>query len=120
MAAHRKYDLLEGIVQAINESGWNALYVGDIHDHPFLLRVYNERESHLIRVYIWNLTHGGGQARPEDEYRIQITGVTRFEQRPDEKTLILGWWGPVGVYAGFDFNKHNGQLGASLPYKSEK
>lgn len=48
-----------------------------------------------------------------DEYRIQITGVTRFEQREGEKTLILGWWEQVGVFAGFDFNHHNGRLGAS-------
>jgi putative restriction endonuclease len=27
--------------------------------------------------------------------------------------LILGWWEKIGVFAGFDFNKHNGNLGAS-------
>src|SRR5687767_4019691 len=112
-ANHRKYDLLDNIVIAINESGWNVLYVGDTAHHPFLLKVYNETESHLVRIYIWNLTHGGGAARPVDEYRIQITGVDRFEQQQGEKTLILGWWEPVGVFAGFDFNKHNGRLGAS-------
>jgi putative restriction endonuclease len=51
--------------------------------------------------------------RPADEYRIQITGVSRFEQRTNEKTLILGWWDSVGVYAGFDFQKHAGKLGYS-------
>ena len=112
-ARHRKFDLLDNIVQAINESGFNVLYVGDINDHPFLLKIYNDTESYLLRIYIWNLTHGGGAARPADEYRIQITGVTRFEQRAGEKTLILGWWGQVGVFAGFDFNHHNGRLGAS-------
>lgn len=112
-ANHRKYELLDNIVQAINESGWNVLYAGDTSQHPFLLKIYKDEESFLTRIYIWNLTHGGGAARPVDEYRIQITGVERFEQRAGEKTLILGWWEQVGVFAGFDFNKHNGRLGAS-------
>lgn len=112
-ANHRKYELLDNVVQAINESGWNVLYAGDTSQHPFLLKVYREDESYLLRIYVWNLTHGGGAARAADEYRIQITGIERFEQREGEKTLILGWWEQVGVFAGFDFNKHNGRLGAS-------
>lgn len=63
-AKHRKFDLLDNIVQAINESGFNVLYVGDIRDHPFVLKIYNDSESYLLRIYIWNLTHGGGAARP--------------------------------------------------------
>lgn len=113
MARHRKYDLLDVIVQSINDSGWNVLYVGDISQHPFLLKIYNNEESYLLRIYIWNLTHGGGAARPKDEYRIQITGADKFEQKTDEKTLILGWWADVGVFAGFDFTKHTGKLGFS-------
>lgn len=113
MARHRKFDLLNNLVQAVNESGFNVLYVSDTDDHPFLLKIYNDHESYLLLIYIWNLTHGGGAARPADEYRIQITGVNRFEQRQGEKTLILGWWDQVGVFAGFDFNHHNGRLGAS-------
>lgn len=110
---HRKFDLLDNIVQAVNESGFNVLYVGDTDNHPFLLKIYTKNESHLLRIYIWNLTHGGGKARPVDEYRIQITGVTLFERRKGEKTLILGWWEQVGVFAGFDFGHHNKPLGAS-------
>lgn len=59
------------------------------------------------------MTHGGGSARPTDEYRIQITGVSRFEPEPDGKTLILGWWAEVGIFSGFDYRKHAGPLGAS-------
>jgi len=62
---------------------------------------------------VWNLTHGGGKARPTDEYRIQITGVNQFEQEIGGKTLILGWWKEGEVFAGFDFNKHKGALGFS-------
>lgn len=113
MALHKKYDLLENVVQAVNDNGWNVLYVGDIKHHPFVLKVYNNVESYLLRIYIWNLTHGGGSARPKDEYRIQITGVDLFEQHKGEQTLILGWWDEVGVFAAFDYNKHRGKLGFS-------
>ncbi len=113
MAKHRKYDLLDIIVQSVNDSGWNVLYVSDISDHPFLLKIYKNDESYLLRIYIWHLTHGGGAARPKDEYRIQITGADHFEQKAGEKTLILGWWDEVGVFAGFDYTKHTGKLGFS-------
>ena len=113
MAKHKKLDLLEVIVQSINDCGWNVLYLEDISNHPFLLKIYNNEESHLLRIYIWHLTHGGGPARPKDEYRIQITGADHFIKNPGEKTLILGWWSNVGVFAGFDFTKHTGKLGSS-------
>jgi len=113
MAKHRKFELLSVIVQSINECGWNVLYIGDTSEHPFVLKIYHHEESFLLRIYIWNLTHGGGKARPKDEYRIQITRIDHFEQHDGEKTLILGWWEDVGVFAGFDYTKHTGKLGAS-------
>ncbi len=113
MSKHRKYNLLDIIVHSINDSGWNVLYVNDISQHPFVLKIYNNKESYLLRIYIWNLTHGGGAARAADEYRIQITGTDHFEQKESEKTLILGWWEAVGVFAGFDYTKHTGKLGYS-------
>ena len=113
MAKHKKYDLLDFIVQSVNDSGWNVLYVSDISNHPFVLKIYKNEESYLLRIYIWNITHGGGSARSKDEYRIQITGADHFEQKAGEKTLILGWWDEVGVFAGFDYTKHTGRLGAS-------
>jgi putative restriction endonuclease len=113
MPRHRKYDLLDAVVQSINDSGWSVLYTGDTATHPFQLKIYCGDENHLLRIYIWNLTHGGGAARPKDEYRVQITGIDRFEHLPGEKTLVLGWWGEVGVFAGFDVTKHTGKLGLS-------
>jgi putative restriction endonuclease len=115
MAQHRKSDLLDIIVQSIRDCNWNVLYIGDIREHPFLLKAYNNDsdKSYLIRVYIWNLTHGGGAKRPVDEYRVQITGVKRFERFQGEKTLILGWWDAGKVFAGFDFIRHSGKLGFS-------
>lgn len=110
---HRKFDLFERIIQAINDDGWNVLYLSDPAYHPFRLKIYKDNESFNIRIYIWNLTHGGGAQRPVDEYRVQITGVDHFEQEVGGKTIILGWWNEGSVFAGFDFTKHTGQLGFS-------
>ena len=110
---HRKFDLLDILIQGIRDDDWNVIYLSDPKFHPFQLRMYRGSESYKIRVYIWNLTHGGGVRRPEDEYRIQITGTQYFENKPDEKTLILGWWSEGEVLAGFDYTKHTGQLGFS-------
>lgn len=113
MARHNKYDLLEQIVSAINESGWNVVYLENIDQHPFHMQIYRDSESYRARIYVWHLTHGGGRARPKDEYRIQITGVDHFEPLQGGKTLVLGWWKESQVFAGFDVRKHLGKLGAS-------
>ena len=97
MARHNKYDLLNQIVSAVVESGWNVLYLASADEHPFHLRLYRDDENHDLRIYIWHLTHGGGAARPQNEYRIQITGIDQFETSPGVKTLILGWWQAAGA-----------------------
>jgi len=108
-----KRQLLERVENGIKESGWNLLFVTDPSEHPARYQVYREHFSHAVRVYIWNLTHGGGRARPVDEYRIQVTGVPQFEPEIGGKTLILGWWDDVGVFAGFDYQHHKNPLGYS-------
>ncbi|MFZ1043506.1 MAG: hypothetical protein WCA79_18405 [Anaerolineales bacterium] len=113
MARHNKYDLLEKIINAVNDSGWNVAYLESIDQRPFYLQIYRDNESYRVRVYVWHLTHGGGRARPKNEYRIQITGVDHFELLPSGKTLILGWSEEAGVFAGFDVRKHLGKLGSS-------
>jgi putative restriction endonuclease len=57
---HRKHDLLEIIIQAIRDDGWNILYLSEPKFHPFQLKKYQGNEFHNIHIYIWNLTHGGG------------------------------------------------------------
>ena len=89
-ARHRKYDLLDIIIQGFRDDGWNILYIEDPNNHPFRLKIYRGEESYDLRIYVWNLTHGGGAMRPADEYRIQITGVNQFEPELNGKTLILG------------------------------
>lgn len=108
-----KRQLIERIVNSIRDCGWGFLYLSRPPAPPLRLRVFRESETYLIRIYIWNMTHGGGRLRPADEYRIQITGVSRFEPEQGGKTLILGWWDEAGVFAGFDYRRHSGLLGAS-------
>ena len=107
-----KGQLLGVVEAAIRDSGWNYLHVSARGRHPARYQVYRGDRSYAVRVYIWNLTHGG-KSRPQDEWRIQATGVSRFQREPDGKTLILGWRPDLGVLAGFDAGRHSGRLGAS-------
>ena len=107
-----KAQLLGVVETAIQDSGWSYLHVPPLGGHPARYRIYRGDRSHVVRVYIWNLTHGG-QSRPEDEWRIQATGVQRFEPEPGGKTLILGWRDDLGVFAGFDASRHQQELGTS-------
>ncbi|MGE0752591.1 MAG: HNH endonuclease [Variibacter sp.] len=108
----KKVDLLARVEESIRQSGWSVLY--ETHDkHPAIYYVYQRNRGGLVKVYIWNITHGGGVKRAADEYRIQITGVTEFEPLQGARTLILGWWDDVGVFAGWDIRQHLGPLGSS-------
>ena len=106
-----KSELLERLLNAIDESGWRALVIEP--EHPFLIRIFREdKRSFDTRVYIWNCTHGGGAARPTNEFRIQLTGTVP-DIRPGEKTLLLGWHEGYEVFAAFDVSRHAGQASAS-------
>src|SRR3990170_6428482 len=100
MARLTKSELLQVVVRSVRQAGWRVLYVSD--QYPFRFQIYHEDQSYRVRVYIWNLTHGGGPARPTYEYRIQITPINQFEPEIGGKTLILGWWQEAEVFAGFD------------------
>lgn len=108
----RKRALLRIVEGAIHASGWDHLYLSPLGDHPARYTLYREERSYRVRVYIWNLTHGG-KNRPVDEWRIQATGIGRFEAEIGAKTLILGWQGDRGVFVGFDFSHHRNPLGSS-------
>lgn len=109
----KKTNLLQVVENAIRECGWHFHQIDPVATHPFRLKVSNEEESINIRVYIWNLSHGGGAKRPKHEYRIQVTGINRFERDKNEKSLILGWWEDQHIFAGFDYSKHTSKLGFS-------
>jgi putative restriction endonuclease len=114
MARLSKKQLLATVERSINESEWNFLYITPRNQHPACYRIYRDGKPGVnVRVYIWNISHGGGAARAANEFRIQITGFDHFEQVGSEKTIILGWWDDVGAFAGFDYRYHSGPLGAS-------
>ncbi|WP_019998900.1 HNH endonuclease [Aureimonas ureilytica] len=114
----RKTDLLFRFEEAIRSSGWNLLYLTQ-GAHPARYRIYRDGRSMTTKVYIWNISHGGG-TRSESEYRIQVTGIDHFEPEPEGRTLVLGWWEDVGVFAGWDVRQHLGTLGSSPSMQVEE
>ena len=109
-----KKTLIESVITAITNAGWQVERLSSVGEYPTRLRMNRAGKTYTTRVYVWNLTHGGGSARPAHEYRIQVTsGVSRFEIESGEKTLILGWSAEFGVFACFDATRHAGRLGSS-------
>ncbi len=104
--------LIKKVEQAIIDDGWHVLHLPPKTGSPRRIQVYKGEESYRLRIYIWNMTHRGGETEPH-ELRIQITGIDRFEPEIGGKALILGWWDEIGVLAAFDFRKYAGRLGAS-------
>lgn len=99
--------LFEQILQAVDSSGWQSLVLNV--SKPFQLRLFKSDEKAFdVRIYLWNCTHGGGSARAQDEYRVQLTGVVP-SQVEGQKTLLLGWHAGYGVFVGFDIRRHDGQ-----------
>lgn len=78
-----KRELLRRFELAIQEEGAHLIYLSRPGEHPARYAiVHSDGRTSRVLVYIWNMTHGGGAARPPHEYRIQITGVPRFENLP--------------------------------------
>ena len=114
MAVFSKRRLRDLIATSITGSGWGVLYLSGDNDHPMRFLAYDENESYTVRVYIWNISHGG-KTRDKDEFRIQVTGFDHLELEPgnNARTLLLGYWDNNGVFAGFDIRRHMDPLGAS-------
>lgn len=107
IAPLRTQQLFLEVLKAIDKSGWQCLVLGEAK--PFRFRLFcGDSRGIDIRIYIWNCTHGGGAARAQDEYRVQLTGVVP-SQSQDEITLLLGWHSGYEVFVGFDILKHDGQ-----------
>ena len=103
MARLGKEELLNVVVESIRAGGARVLVVR--RTHPFLLDVSDDSVQ-AVQVYVWNLTHGGGD-RSEDEYRIQLTGVELPIVEPSVgATVLLGWDDGRRVFAAFDVRHH--------------
>lgn len=106
MARLTKPLLLDRVILAVSELRWNCLVLDT--EHPQLLRVFRDRKRYDLRIYIWNISHGGGAARATDEFRIQITNVGTIQLNHNETTLLLGWDEDRQVFVGFDSVIHSG------------
>src|SRR4051812_30422555 len=114
MARLDKPKLIDVVLNANRAAGWTVALVSSPGAHPARLTMTKGLQQQVVRVYIWNLTHGGGVRRPKHEYRIQITsGVHAFELEPDGVTLILGWSEQFGIFAAFDASRRTASLGSS-------
>lgn len=96
-------ELLRRVVDALVLGGLRPIVTED--RHPFELKVHVGGERLALRVYIWNLTHGGGH-RSADEQRIQITGVDMIDQPPGGLALLLVWKEEPRVFAAYDSLLH--------------
>lgn len=107
MPALSATEIVQAIEDAFTDSGASALLVSSPRTHPRRFYVTASDSSFPVWVYIWTLTHGGGAARPRDEYRIQLTSVTApLSENPAGPTLLLGYDPNTGCFAGFDLRKH--------------
>lgn len=107
MAALSPAQIVAAIEDAFTEAGASAALVSEKRIHPRRFYVVAGEMSFPVWIYIWTLTHGGGSARPVDEYRIQLTSVTPpLPENPDGPTLMLGYDPGTKCFAGFDLRKH--------------
>lgn len=88
MARLTKEVLRARVVAALDQSGWTVTRVGNGHPFEMTARM-PDGEDHQLRVYAWNISHGGATRSP-DEFRIQITGVAALEIDEGHETVLLG------------------------------
>ncbi len=99
--------LLKSITDALAESNASGILVSEPRHNPRRYVVQTGQTMFEMWVYIWTLTHGGGAARPQNEYRIQLTGITPpLIQNPAGPTVMMGYEPNLGCFAGFDLSKH--------------
>ncbi len=100
--------LLKSITDALTESYASAVLTSSPRKNPRRFVVQAGQDMFELWVYIWTLTHGGGAARPKNEYRIQLTGITPpLVMNPLGPTLMIGYEPNLQCFAGFDLSKHH-------------
>ena len=99
--------LLKSISDALAESDASAVLISSTRKNPRRFVIQAGHNMFELWVYVWTLTHGGGAARPKNEYRIQITGITPpLDLNPSGPTIFIGYEPNLQCFAGFDLNKH--------------
>ena len=106
MPAVQPQQLVDAILDAIAQSGENALLVSSIRTHPRKFAISGSLGPLHLWVYAWTLTPGG---RPQlkNEYRIQMTSVSSpLLLNPDGPTVLIGYEPNLNMFAGFDIELH--------------
>ncbi|MGD1047023.1 MAG: HNH endonuclease [Bacteroidota bacterium] len=95
------------LIDAFEQSGASAVLISSPAKNPRRFVVQSGQNVSEIWVYVWTLTHGGGAARPKNEYRIQLTGVTPpLDLNPTGSTILIGYEPNLQCFAGFDLGHH--------------
>lgn len=98
--------MVQAILDAVDESGGQGLLISKARVHPRRFQIASTAGGLTVWVYIWTITHGGA-TRSREEYRIQMTTVQPpLALNPFGPTLLLGWYPDLGIFAGFDINRH--------------
>ncbi|MBW8010227.1 MAG: HNH endonuclease [Chloroflexi bacterium] len=99
--------LIQSNIHAFDESNASGVLISSPSRNPRRFIIQSGQEMFELWVYIWTLTHGGGKARPANEYRIQITGITPpIDLNPSGPTIMIGFEPNIQCFAGFDISKH--------------
>ena len=107
MPALSPAQIVSAIENAFTDSGASSILISGEKSQPRRFQVVCGEMSFSLWVYMWTLTHGGGAARPANEYRIQLTGVASpLPLNPDGLTVLLGYEPNLKAFAGFDLTKH--------------
>jgi putative restriction endonuclease len=102
------------VLASLRDGGYIAIPLTAENANPLRVAVSRDQfeQPVILRIYAWNITHGGGSARAADEYRIQLTGEMPQLVR-GETTLVIGWSEQFEVFAGWDENIHAGRVSTS-------
>ncbi len=111
--------LVAAIEDAFTEAGASVALVSEKRMHPRRFYVVAGELSFPVWIYIWTLTHGGGAARPRDEYRIQLTSVKPpLDLLSEERVRLLAKAGchsvNVGIEAGDERIRAREMLGRDM------
>lgn len=99
-------DLVELFQLHLEALGATVRVESDPKEKPARLRVIAFGQPLECIVYLWNVTPGGNN-RPNDEWRIQVTkGGDRFPLYPGVRTIVGGWNTPNSVWAFWDVRRH--------------
>jgi len=107
-------ELSRWVYDALGFAGGQVISIPSPQPKPYraVVLMPEEARTATLRIYAWNITHGGGSERAPDEFRIQLTGRMPVVTE-GETTIVLGWSPLFNVFAAWDPQVHAGRHSAS-------